>query len=294
MPAPRACVSLTYDDALPVHHELVAPLLEKHGLRATFYVPCGPHFLAEADRWRSIAAAGHELGNHTIFHPCRGARTWLDPVYDMAGYTARRWSDEVALANGILRLIDGHATRSYGNTCHENSIGAPEHGATVEPLPAVDTQVVQHLHWDRRHRHMLVHSALHLLSVVIPLPVTGGQISAEKGRLDFDMTDPPADLAALEARLNALVDADLPVTEDWITDADLAANPGLVKTMSVMPPMGQGRVRLVRIGYGAGQIDLQPCGGTHVARTGEIGHVSFGKIEKTGKQNRRVAIHLAD
>jgi misacylated tRNA(Ala) deacylase len=162
------------------------------------------------------------------------------------------------------------------------------------PLPPDNAMVVQHLHWDRRHRHMRVHTALHLLSVVIPLPVTGGQISAEKGRLDFDMAEPPADLAALEARLNALVDADLPVTEDWITDAELAANPGLVKTMSVMPPIGQGRVRLVRIGQGAAQIDLQPCGGTHVARTGEIGHISFGKIEKKGKLNRRVSIHLAD
>lgn len=134
MPVPRACVSLTYDDALPVHHETVAPLLEAHGLRATFYVPCGPRFLAEAEHWRRIAGAGHELGNHTIFHPCRNARTWLDPVYDMAGYTARRWNDEVALANGILRLIDGRDARSYGNTCHENIIGAPEAGATVEAL----------------------------------------------------------------------------------------------------------------------------------------------------------------
>lgn len=161
-------------------------------------------------------------------------------------------------------------------------------------LPPVDAAVVQHLHWDRRYRHMRVHTALHLLSVVIPLPVTGGQISAEKGRLDFDMVEPPADLVAIETRLNALVDADLPVTEDWITDAELAANPGLVKTMSVMPPMGQGRVRLVRIGQGASQIDLQPCGGTHVARTGEIGRITLGKIEKKGKLNRRVTIHLPD
>lgn len=162
------------------------------------------------------------------------------------------------------------------------------------PLPPVAAEVVQHLHWDRRHRHMRVHTALHLLSVVIALPVTGGQISAEKGRLDFDMPDAPSDMAALEARLNALVDADLPVTEDWITDAELAANPGLVKTMSVMPPMGQGRVRLVRIGQGAAQIDLQPCGGTHVARTGEIGRLVVGKVEKKGKVNRRVSILLAD
>lgn len=161
-------------------------------------------------------------------------------------------------------------------------------------LPTPGTSVRQRLDWDRRHRHMRVHTALHLLSVVIPLPVTGGQIGAERGRLDFDMPDPPADVAALEAALNELMARDLPVTDDWITDAELAANPGLVKTMSVRPPMGQGRVRLVRIGQGPGQIDVQPCGGTHVARTGEIGPLRIGKIEKKGKQNRRVSIELAD
>jgi misacylated tRNA(Ala) deacylase len=139
-----------------------------------------------------------------------------------------------------------------------------------------------------------VHTALHLLSVVITLPVTGGQIGADRGRLDFDMPDPPGDVAALQEALNALIDRDLPVTDDWITDEDLLANPGLVKTMSVMPPMGQGRVRLVRIGQGADQIDLQPCGGTHVARTAEVGRVEIGKIEKKGRQNRRVVITLAD
>ena len=96
----------------------------------------------------------------------------------------------------------------------------------------------------------------------------------------------------MEARLNELVAQDLPVSEDWITDAELQANPGLVKTMSVMPPMGQGRVRLIRIGEGDAQVDLQPCGGTHVARTGEIGALRLGKIEKKGRQNRRVALHL--
>ncbi|MFC2968332.1 alanyl-tRNA editing protein [Acidimangrovimonas pyrenivorans] len=161
-------------------------------------------------------------------------------------------------------------------------------------LPPVGTKVSLALDWERRHRHMRVHTALHLLSVVIPLPVTGGQIGAEKGRLDFDMPEPPADPAALEAELNALIDRDLPVTEDWITDAELEANPGMVKTMSVKPPMGQGRVRLVRIGQGADQVDLQPCGGTHVARTGEIGAIRFGKVEKKGRQNRRVSILLAD
>jgi misacylated tRNA(Ala) deacylase len=162
------------------------------------------------------------------------------------------------------------------------------------PVPPVGAGVTLRLDWDRRYRHMRVHTALHLLSVVIPLPVTGGQIAADKGRLDFDMPDAPADVAALQAALDALIARDLPVTDDWITDADLAANPGLVKTMSVKPPTGQGRVRLVRIGQGADQIDLQPCGGTHVARTGEIGRVTIGKIEKKGRINRRVTITLEE
>ncbi len=162
------------------------------------------------------------------------------------------------------------------------------------PMPPVGAPARQILDWTRRHRHMRVHTALHLLSVVVPLPVTGGQIGSDRGRLDFDMVDPPGDVAALEGVLNSLIARDLPVTEDWISDEDLLANPGLVKTMSVRPPMGQGRVRLIRIGLGAEQIDLQPCGGTHVARTGEIGRVSIGKIEKKGRQNRRISISLAE
>jgi misacylated tRNA(Ala) deacylase len=166
--------------------------------------------------------------------------------------------------------------------------------AAPQAMPAVGARVVQHLDWTRRHRHMRVHTALHLLSVVIPLPVTGGQIGVDKGRLDFDMPEAPADKTALEAELNALIARDLEVGEDWITDAELAANPEMVKTMAVKPPMGQGRVRLIRIGRGAEQVDLQPCGGTHVARTGEIGTVQLGKIEKKGRQNRRVSLLLAD
>ena len=163
-----------------------------------------------------------------------------------------------------------------------------------QPLPSVGTEVTQTIDWDRRYRHMRVHTGLHLLSVVIPLPVTGGQIGENKGRLDFNMPQPPEDVDALQAAMNALIARDLPVTDSWITDAELAANPGLVKTMSVTPPTGQGRVRLVRIGSGDGQIDLQPCGGTHVARTGEIGQITLGKIENKGKQNRRVNMILSD
>lgn len=161
-------------------------------------------------------------------------------------------------------------------------------------LPKPGTKVTQHLDWARRHRHMRVHTALHLLSVVVPLPVTGGQIGTEKGRLDFAMPEPPEDVAALEAALNGLIARDLVVSDDWITDAELMANPGLIKTMSVAPPVGQGRVRLVRIGQGGDQVDLQPCGGTHVARTGEIGFVTIGKIENKGKQNRRINLLLGN
>ena len=159
-------------------------------------------------------------------------------------------------------------------------------------MPPEGTVIIQVLDWDRRHRHMRIHTALHLLSVVIPLPVTGGQIGVERGRLDFDMPDPLEDVAALDEALNALIDRDLVVSQSWITDAELLANPGIVKTLSVMPPVGQGQIRLIRIGQGADQIDLQPCGGTHVARTGEIGRVEIGKIEKKGRQNRRVTLTL--
>jgi Ser-tRNA(Ala) deacylase AlaX len=161
-------------------------------------------------------------------------------------------------------------------------------------LPAVGTQVAQVLDWERRHRMMRVHTLLHLLSVVIPLPVTGGAIAADKGRLDFMMETPPEDKNRIETELSRLIDANFAVTHAWITASELDANPDLVKTMSVSPPTGAGIVRLVRIGDETTQIDLQPCGGTHVERTGEIGLIRVGKIEKKGKINRRVYVHLAD
>ncbi|MCL6284249.1 alanyl-tRNA editing protein [Ruegeria sp. 2012CJ41-6] len=165
----------------------------------------------------------------------------------------------------------------------------PEAGSA---LPPVGAQVTQEIDWTRRYGHMRVHTALHLLSVVIPLEVTGGSVGAIKGRLDFNMPEAPQDKEALQVRLQALIDRDLLVSEDWITEVELDANPGLVKIMSVQPPRGAGRIRLVRIGQGADQVDLQPCGGTHVARTGEIGKIRLGKVEKKGKQNRRVYLHL--
>ena len=150
--------------------------------------------------------------------------------------------------------------------------------------------VTLELDWPRRLKRMRVHTALHLLSVVLPYPVTGGSIGDGDGRLDFDIPDAGLDKTEVTEKLNALISRDAPVTERWITDEELDANPGLVKTMSVKPPRGSGRVRLVEIDG----IDLQPCGGTHVRRTGEIGSVVITDIEKKGKQNRRVRLSLVD
>lgn len=161
--------------------------------------------------------------------------------------------------------------------------------AEGQALPKVGETVSVELDWDRRYRLMRMHTALHLISVVFPFPVTGGQIGEDKGRLDFDMPEVPDNLAALEQDLNAMVAADHTVGTEWISDAEMEAKADLIKTMKVKPPMGQGRVRLVRIG----DVDLQPCGGTHVARTGEIGALALGKIEKKGKQNRRVNLLFA-
>ena len=192
--------------------------------------------------------------------------------------------------SGTLRWDGGETTIT--DTRKEGATEVALILAQGAPIPAPGTEVTMVLDWDRRHRHMRVHTALHLLSVVIPLPVTGGAIGAEKGRLDFDMPEAPEDKQALEDALNALIARDLTVSDSWITDEEMSANMDLVKTMSVKPPMGQGRVRLVRIGTTDEQIDLQPCGGTHVASTAEIGRVRLGKIEKKGKQNRRVSLHL--
>ncbi|WP_299041758.1 alanyl-tRNA editing protein [uncultured Tateyamaria sp.] len=164
--------------------------------------------------------------------------------------------------------------------------------AEPRALPPIGTEVAQSLDWERRYAHMRVHTALHLLSVALPFGVTGGSIGAGRGRLDFDMADAPDDRDGIEAALNGFVSDDTRVSAEWITEADLASNPSLVKTLSVKPPRGTGRVRLIRIGTGAETVDLQPCGGTHVARTGEIGALRIGKIEKKGRMNRRVYLHL--
>lgn len=156
-------------------------------------------------------------------------------------------------------------------------------------LPAPGEAVRLILDWPLRHARMRVHTALHLLSVALPYPVTGGSIGDGEGRLDFDIPDAGLDKESVTARLREMIAQDAAVTTRWISDEELLANPGLVKTMSVKPPIGSGRVRLVAIEG----LDLQPCGGTHVARTGEIGTATVTAIEKKGKQNRRVRLSLS-
>ena len=160
--------------------------------------------------------------------------------------------------------------------------------APGSPPLAVGDTVSAAIDWPIRHARMRMHTALHLLSAVLPYPVTGGSIGETESRLDFDIPEAGLDKDAITARLAEMIAADATVTSRWITDAELEANPGLIKTMSVKPPMGTGRVRLIEI---AG-LDLQPCGGTHVRSTGEIGAVRVTQIEKKGKQNRRVRIAL--
>jgi misacylated tRNA(Ala) deacylase len=178
------------------------------------------------------------------------------------------------------------ATAVYGEDKSEIVHVPPEEAALPEPGETLKAVI----DWERRHRHMRIHTGLHLLSVVLPFPVTGGSIGAEEGRLDFDIEGDMSAKDEIEEKLNALVAANHAVTDEWISDEVLQANPGMVKTMKVKPPTGSGRVRLVRIG----DIDLQPCGGTHVRSTGEIGRLAIGKIESKGRQNRRVRIRFTE
>jgi misacylated tRNA(Ala) deacylase len=156
-------------------------------------------------------------------------------------------------------------------------------------MPDVGEIVNIELDWDRRYRHMRMHTAMHLLGSVLPYGVTGGNISAQKSRLDFDM-EGGIDKEAVSQALTELVRADHPVKSRWITDEELDAQPELVRTMKVQPPRGVGKIRLLEIEG----VDLQPCGGTHLKSTAEVGQVRIGKVENKGRHNRRVNIHLDD
>ena len=161
-------------------------------------------------------------------------------------------------------------------------------------LPEPGTTVHAVLDWPRRHRLMRMHTALHLLCAALPgAGVTGGQIGPDRSRLDLDLPQAP-DRAALEETLRNLVAAGHPVSTEWVDEAVLDENPALVRTLSVKPPRGAGRLRLVRIGAGETPVDLQPCGGTHVANTAEVGALRVAKVESKGRQNRRVVLELVE
>lgn len=191
---------------------------------------------------------------------------------------------------GVLTLADGTRIDVLNTIKGEAEDDVVHVVAEDAPLPAPGTPVVAEIDWERRYRHMRMHTCLHLLCAVVDAPVTGGQLSEDKGRLDFDLQDTTLDKSEIEERLNALIARDLPGAPRWITDEELAANPELVRTMLVKPPTGQGRVRLMEVEG----VDLQPCGGTHVRATGEIGAVTVRKIESKGKRNRRVSIAFRD
>ena len=192
---------------------------------------------------------------------------------------------------GVLRLSSGQ-TIAIVDTIKgdgpDEVIHIPAPGST---LPAPCTELVAEIDWERRYRLMRMHTCLHLLCSIVPGAVTGGQVSDGRGRLDFDVPGSSLDKEMLSGRLNALIAEAHPVGPRWITDAELAAQPELVRTMSVKPPKsGMGRVRLIEISG----IDLQPCGGTHIRSTSEIGPVAVTKIENKGKQNRRVILAFAE
>jgi misacylated tRNA(Ala) deacylase len=191
---------------------------------------------------------------------------------------------------GALILADGSSITIIDTLKGETPDAVRHIPAPDSVLPAVGAQVTARIDWARRHRLMRMHTCLHLVCALIKGDVTGGQVSDGKGRLDFNLPENTLDKDQLTAELNALIAANHVVQSRWISDDELAATPELVRTMSVKPPSGQGKVRLLEI---VG-VDLQPCGGTHVARTAEIGRVEITKIENKGKMNRRVNITLLD
>ena len=192
--------------------------------------------------------------------------------------------------SGVLRLRSGETIAivdAVKGDALDEVVHVPAAGAA---LPEPGVKLIAEIDWERRHRLMRMHTCLHLLCGIVPGAVTGGQVSDGRGRLDFDVPGSSLDKEGLAARLNALIAEAHPVGPRWITDDELAAQPELIRTMSVKPPTGMGRVRLMEVPG----VDLQPCGGTHVRNTAEIGPIAVTKIENKGRQNRRVIIAFAD
>jgi misacylated tRNA(Ala) deacylase len=204
--------------------------------------------------------------DRTIFYPMGGGQAADTGTIDWEGGSATVIDTRYGDGGTIRHIVEENAAR-----------------------PQAGGQVRATIDWDRRYRHMRMHTALHLLGSILKYGVTGGNISAEKSRLDFDMED-TVDKEEVARALKALVEEDHSISCRWITDEELEAQPDLVRTMSVQPPKGAGKVRLLDIEG----VDVQPCGGTHLKSTGEVGQVRIGKVEKKGKRNRRVNIHLDD
>jgi misacylated tRNA(Ala) deacylase len=195
---------------------------------------------------------------------------------------------------GALRLASGETIAIVDTVKGETADEVIHVPASGKRLPSPETELTAEIDWERRYRLMRMHSCLHLLCAVVPGAVTGGQVSDGRGRLDFDVPGATLDKEAIAAQLNALIAAGHDVTPRWITDAELKARPELVRTMSVKPPIGAGKVRLMEVTGADAAIDLQPCGGTHIRNTAEIGPVVIGKIENKGRQNRRINIAFAE
>jgi misacylated tRNA(Ala) deacylase len=222
-------------------------------------------------RITAVSDAGVEL-DRTVFYPNGGGQ---------AGDTG--W---LVLADGRrLRVADTRKGAAQDQILHR--LEDPPAQAALSD--AINALVTAELDWERRYAHMRIHTCLHVLSCVVVAPVTGGNISADKGRLDFDIDMSLLDAAKIEAEVNALIARAVDTETVWISDAELEATPELVKTMSVAPPRGTGRVRLLKIPG----IDLQPCGGTHVRNIGEIGRVQVLRIRSEGKRNKRVELAFA-
>ena len=192
---------------------------------------------------------------------------------------------------GKLRRADGSEIEIAATVTGETKDEIVHVPAANVQLPAVGETLRLSIDWPRRYRLMKMHTACHLLSVIYPFPITGAAVSEEDSRVDFDFPEGEYSKEEATARLMAMVEANYPVFTRWITEEELAANPGLVKSKNVRPPSGTGRIRLVCIGENA-TVDSQPCGGTHVAATGEIGQIHIGKIEKKGRENRRFRIRF--
>jgi misacylated tRNA(Ala) deacylase len=213
-------------------------------------------------------AAGIRL-DRTVFYPVGGGQPGDSGVFRLA-------------SGQTIAIVDTIKGASPDEVIHIPAPGSA--------LPEPGSELVAEIDWDRRYRLMRMHTCLHLLCAVVPGAVTGGQVSDGRGRLDFDIPGSSLDKEAITTRLNALIAEAHPVGPRWITDEELEATPELVRTMSVKPPRGAGRVRLMEI---AG-VDLQPCGGTHLRNTAEIGPMAVTKIENKGRQNRRVILAFAE